>query len=112
MELRTFIKETLKDVMGGVSDAQAEIESGIIVPPTNSDNIKVIETGLTRNQIVSFEVAVNTSESEGLGAKINVVAAVFSAGVSGESSNTSGHTAKLSFKVPVQFSEGKETTNQ
>lgn len=32
MELRNFIKETLKDVIGGISDAQKEIENGEIVP--------------------------------------------------------------------------------
>ena len=35
MELRTFISETLKDIMGGVHDAQTEVEYGEIVPHTN-----------------------------------------------------------------------------
>ncbi|EGR3223596.1 hypothetical protein WOB98_22325 [Vibrio parahaemolyticus] len=90
MELRTFISETLKDIMGGVHDAQTEVEFGEIVPHTN-ENLPVIETGLTSFQSIDFEVSVN------------VVAAVINGNVKGNSSNSSGHSAVLNFKVPVKM---------
>ena len=40
MELRTFGKETLKDVLGGIHDAQAEIEYGEVVPQLNEEGWK------------------------------------------------------------------------
>ncbi len=35
MELRVFVKETLKDILGGIHDAQQEISEGQIVPVLN-----------------------------------------------------------------------------
>ncbi|MDU9406349.1 hypothetical protein RTH74_01950 [Pseudomonas sp. zfem001] len=103
MELRTFVKETLKDIIGGVQDAQREIESGKIVPVLNEETWNGLQTGLTSIQAVSFEVSVNAVEREGSEAKLNVVAAVIGGGVRGDSSTASEHTAKLSFKIPVQY---------
>ncbi len=40
MELRVFVKETLKDILGGVKDAQQEIKEGEIVPVLNEQAIK------------------------------------------------------------------------
>ncbi|MCB4749030.1 MAG: hypothetical protein LGB78_09860 [Sulfurovum sp.] len=103
MELRNFIKETLKDVLGGINDAQKEIEDGEIAPLLNEDSWRGLETGLTRYQAIDFEVSVNAVEKEGNEAKLNVVAAVIGGGISGESSNSAEHTAKLNFKIPVRF---------
>ncbi|EJG1583130.1 hypothetical protein CIF45_RS23100 [Vibrio parahaemolyticus] len=102
MELRTFISETLKDILGGVHDAQSEIEYGEIVPHTR-ENLSVIETGLTSFQSIDFEVSVNVVENAGSEAKLNVVAAVINGNVKGNSSNSSGHSAVLNFKVPVKM---------
>jgi len=103
MELRNFIKETLKDVLGGIHDAQQEIENGEIVPALNEDGWKGLETGLTSYQAIDFEVSVNAVEQEGSEAKLNVVAVVIGGGISGDSSSTAEHTAKLSFKIPIKL---------
>jgi len=103
MELRNFIKETLKDVLGGIHDAQQEIENGEIVPALNEDGWKGLEIGLTSYQAIDFEVSVNAVEQEGSEAKLNVVAAVIGGGISGDSSSTAEHTAKLSFKIPIKL---------
>ncbi|HCG8169888.1 hypothetical protein [Vibrio owensii] len=103
MELRTFVKETLKDVLGGIHDAQAEIEHGEVVPQLNEQGWKGLETGLTSFQAIDFEVSVNAVEKEGSEAKLSVVAAVVGGHVKGDSSNIAEHTAKLSFKVPIKL---------
>ncbi|CDU05657.1 conserved hypothetical protein [Vibrio coralliirubri] len=103
MELRTFVKETLKDVLGGIHDAQAEIEHGEVVPQLNEKGWQGLETGLTSFQAIDFEVSVNAVEKEGSEAKLSVVAAVVGGHVKGDSSNIAEHTAKLSFKVPVKL---------
>ncbi len=103
MKLRTFVKETLKDVLGGIHDAQTEIEHGEVVPLINETDWKGLETGLTSFQAIEFEVSVNAVEKEGSEAKLNVVAAVIGGHVKGDSSNVAEHTAKLSFKVPVKL---------
>ena len=103
MELRTFIKETLKDVLGGIHDAQEEIEHGEVVPRLNEEGWKGLETGLTSFQAIDFEVSVNAVEKEGSEAKLSVVAAVIGGHVKGDSSNVAEHTAKLSFKIPIKL---------
>ena len=103
MELRTFVKQTLKDVLGGIHDAQAEIEHGEVVPQLNEEGWKGLETGLTSFQAIDFEVSVNAVEKEGSEAKLSVVAAVIGGHVKGDSSNVAEHTAKLSFKVPIKL---------
>jgi hypothetical protein len=103
MELRVFVKETLKDIVGGIQDAQNELGSGIIIPSLKEDTWSGIQSGLTSYQTISFEVSVNAVEKEGSEAKLNVVAAVIGGGIKGDSSTVSEHTAKLSFKVPVRY---------
>lgn len=102
MELRTFIKEALVDIVGGVTDAQSEIERGQIVPPV-SGSFKSVETGISEIQSVEFEVAVTTESRKGSEAKLSVVAAVVGGGIKGQSDSGSEHVARLRFKVPVKL---------
>lgn len=41
MELKDFIKETLKDIITGIKEVQDEIEDGIIVPVENQTEKKL-----------------------------------------------------------------------
>lgn len=108
MELREFVKSSLRDIIGGVSDAQNEIEKGEIVPSLNESTFSTIESGVTSYQTIEFEVAVNTVEREGTEAKLNVVAAVIGGSVGGSSSNDLAHAAKLAFKVPIRFPRSEQ----
>jgi hypothetical protein len=103
MELRLFVKKTLKDILDGIHDAQHELEYGQIVPQLNEQGWKGLETGLTSYQAIDFEVAVNAVDQKGSEAKLNVVAAIIGGNVKGDSSSVAGHTAKLSFKIPVRL---------
>ena len=103
MELRNFISQTLKDIVGGIQDAQSEISDGEIVPKLNETNFSHLASGLTSYQTVDFELSVTTIEKEGSEAKLSVVAAVIGGHVKGDSSNSSDHVAKLAFKVPVKL---------
>ena len=111
MELKTFIKETLKDVLGGIYEAQQEITHGQVVPALNEEGWKGLETGLTSFQAIDFEVSINAVEQEGNEAKLNVVAAVIGGSVGGDSSSTAEHTAKLNFKIPVKLPRNDASSN-
>jgi hypothetical protein len=106
MELKNFIKETLKDIIGGIKEAQQEVDSGVIVPSINESNLSSVQSGFTSYQKIDFEVTVNAVEKEGSEAKLNVVAAVIGGHVKGDNSNTTGHVAKLSFSIPIKLSYG------
>lgn len=105
MELQDFVKESLKSIVNGVTEAQKELQNGKVAPPFPTQSLGWYESGLTNRQLVDFEVSVNAVEKEGSEARLNVVAAVIGGGVKGDSSSTASHTAKLQFKVPVQFPE-------
>jgi len=103
MELRDFISRTLQDVIGGVQDAQNVIKDGEIVPTLNEGHFDNLSSGLTSYQSVEFELSVTTVEKEGSEAKLSVMAAIAGGHVKGDSSNSSGHVAKLAFKVSIKL---------
>ena len=102
MELRDFIKEALKDILGGIECAQNEISSGEIIPNV-TDTFQAVDAGISNIQTIDFEVTVTTDEKKGSEAKLNVIAAVIGGSVSGNSSNSNAYAGKLSFKIPVNF---------
>ena len=102
MELRQFVSQALCDIVNGVRDAQKQTDSGTIVPSVAA-TFKSVETGISELTSIQFEVTVKTDERKGSEAKLSVVAAVVGGSVKGESGNSTGHAAKLTFRVPVKF---------
>jgi hypothetical protein len=102
MELRQFVSRALCDIVNGIKDAQEETGAGTIVPVVAS-SFKAVETGISELTAIEFEVTVRTDERAGNEAKLSVVAAFVGGSVKGESGNTTGHAAKLSFRVPVKL---------
>ncbi len=107
MELKSFIKEALKDIIGAVDEAQNEIENGEIVPSYHYQK-EALDFGIDGIQPIEFEVTVNANEKEGSSAKLSVVAAVIGGNIQGQSDASSGHAAKLKFKIPVRLPEHKK----
>ncbi|PSJ46995.1 hypothetical protein C7I36_03605 [Zobellella taiwanensis] len=105
MELKDFVKKSIKDIMDGVYEAQSEVNSGKVASRFPGGALGWYESGLSNRQLIDFEVSVNVVDKEGSEAKLNVVAAVVGGVVKGDSSSSSSHTAKLQFKVPVEFPE-------
>ena len=103
MELKDFVKESIKSIMSGVSEAQQEVASGKVASKFSTHSLGWYASGLSNRQPIDFEVSVNAIEKEGSEAKLNVVAAVVGGGIKGDSSSTSTHTATLRFSVPVEF---------
>jgi hypothetical protein len=102
MELRKFVSTALCDIVNGVKDAQEEVGPGVIVPPV-ADSFKAVEAGISDLTSIQFEVTVKSDERAGSEAKLSVVAAVIGGSVKGDSGTTSGHAAKLTFKVPIKL---------
>ena len=102
MELKTFIKEALKDIIEAVEEAQSEIKNGEIAPNVGS-SFKSVELGINDVQPVEFEVTVNAGEKEGSSAKLSVVAAIIGGNIQGQSNSSSGHAAKLKFNIRVRL---------
>lgn len=102
MDLRTFIKTALLDVVNGISDAQIATEEGTIVPEVSIAQ-SWVQMGITKIQVIDFEVLVRAEETKGSEAKIGVVAGVFGGGVKGQSSADNSHESKIKLRIPVQL---------
>ena len=103
MELRTFIKNTLIDIVGAIKDAQSEIQGNVIVPDGVSTNFKSIEHGVSHLQSIDFEIVVEVDESKGTEGKLGVVSSFVGAGIAGKSSADKRNSNILKFRIPIQF---------
>ena len=114
MDLQSFIKETLVQISNGVSDAQSALEdSGTVISPQVSPSFvsnghsKMLRTsGSTPAIVVSFDVALTTTEGTGTKGGIGVVAGIVSLGSTGQSSNEITSVSRVQFDVPVSLPDG------
>lgn len=100
MDLKQFVKETLTQIIQGVSEAQGEASlSGGRVNPSFSG------PGTDQHGcligFVEFDVAVSVSEGTGSKAGIGIFVGEVGLGAKGESTSASGSMSRIKFKVPV-----------
>ena len=109
MDLRTFVRECLEQIAGGVADAQrgdAVRSSGATVNPLpHHIGKKLVESGITGGdwfaQMVDFDVAVTAQEGAGSKATIGVVAGMFGAGTQGTLSQETTSVTRIRFGIPI-----------
>lgn len=85
MELKTFIKQSLTEIINGVDEASAEVNREICFVHTNSENVQ-------------FDIAVTIEDSKGKEGGIKV-ASLFTGGISSESKNST--ISRLSFQLYI-----------
>ena len=102
MELKEFIKETLKDILYAVKEAQTKIEIGQIIPYTE-DTYQSLAARISSYQIIDFEVNVVAEEKSGVESKISVVTGIIGGKAQGKIDSSSGNANKIKFSIPVQF---------
>lgn len=109
MDLKTFITETLGQIVNGVHDAQkavAGVPGAAINPELYSSGADLAKNGLMQSDgsvamLVQFDVAVAATEGTGTKAGIGVVAAVFSLGAQGQSNQENSASSRVKFCVPL-----------
>ena len=116
MDLRDFIKETLVQIAGGVSDAQSELsDTNAVVSPTispsyvsngRSQMLPTLSGEVNSATVVSFDVALTATEESGTKGGIGVVAGIVSLGSTGQSSNENTSVSRVKFDVPVTLPNG------
>jgi hypothetical protein len=113
MELRDFVKESLIQIVHGVSDAQlalAESKSNGAVSPEIRNNWGLMESKgvlLTQAgvpvQSVEFDVSVTASEGTGTKGSIGITVAILGLKSEGQSSQSNANTSRLKFSVPISL---------
>lgn len=108
MELKDFIKDTIRAIAEATTELQDELSpKGILLnPPTNGHDQAVFVEGDKRYhhrpvKDVEFDVALTVGKtgSGGAGAKVNI--AIFEANVGGEIAGSSQQVSRLKFSVPL-----------
>ncbi|MBI5353789.1 MAG: hypothetical protein HZB50_14190 [Chloroflexi bacterium] len=117
MELKSFVKETIVQIIEGVKEAQDHaLDFGAIVNPkgffTEHEIIKWLperleKGGWREGQVIDFDVSIAISETDeargGLG--IQVASTVIGLGVSGKSEEQNSTISRLKFSVPLFLPE-------
>lgn len=102
MELASFIKNSLLDIINAVKDAQAEAGGGVVAPGIKTSTATV-EHGTSNLQVVDFEVAVGFDESKGSEGKLGVVSSLVGVGIAGKSAAEKRHANVLKFRIPIRL---------
>jgi hypothetical protein len=100
MELREFISATLKDIVGGIRDAQRDLAESaaqaVVNPAWNS-----VQNLHQHVQVVEFDVAVTATDQKAQGAKGGIKVLSMELGANGEKSLTNSTVSRILFKVPI-----------
>jgi hypothetical protein len=103
MELRSFIKQALLDIVEGVKEAQGETESGTVVPGGFHKTIENVECGLSEVQAVDFTITVSIDETKGRKAKLGVFSGIVGGQLKSDVENANAQSTVLKFKIPIQL---------
>lgn len=108
MDLQEFVKQTLTQIIEGVTDAQKQVseKGGEINPHINTSHEQLGKQGFLFSsegpvQIVKFDVALTVGEGKGTKGGIGVFAGVVGLGSSGESSSENSSVSRVEFSVPL-----------
>ena len=110
MELKTFIAETLKQLVEGIEDAQKGVEGvGATINPqgTFQDGNRLYWTPGAHIdkavQIVDFDILVTETAGDEKGARIGVLFSSVGLGAQGKSESGSSATNRVKFSVPIML---------
>lgn len=116
MELKDFISETLRQILGGVRDAQdyATEQGGKVVPAKIAFRT---DQGLqmwdrhdgTPIQMVEFDVAVTTSEGAATRGGIGVLVGAIGIGSQEQSNSSNQYASRIRFSVPLGLPKQPES---
>jgi hypothetical protein len=108
MELKTFVAETLKQIVEGIVIAQQDVkEKGAKVNPgqirSDGSLIKISDGGPYNVQMVDFDVSLTESKGDEAKGGIGVFFGSVGLGAQGKYETGSSSMNKVKFSVPVMF---------
>jgi len=107
LELKTFISETLIQILEGVAESQSKSlqTGGRILPHVRTPREGANLYGHTNDKlpviIVDFDVSVFAQEGTGTKGGVGIVIGVLALGNKGESNQTQNSTNKIKFQKPI-----------
>ena len=109
MELKTFISNTLQQIVGGISDAQSSLKEdskGVINPRLRSGADAVRSAGFLPSDdgpatIIQFDIASTLSTGKETKGAVGVETVFVALRSQGKSSSENSSVNRVSFSVPV-----------
>jgi hypothetical protein len=106
MELKTFVSETLKQIVEGVKQAQEDVKNlGATVNPSNTANAEkqLYLTNTTRRtaQVIDFDISLTETEATQTGGSIGVFFGSVGLGAHGKAESGSNAMNRVKFSIPV-----------
>ena len=120
MDLKDFIKETVKAIVLATHELQEELKDAgsIINPPTIGSGNDTFEVSgpnhtLRRVQNIEFDLALNTSSSTSGGGKASMKIFVLEASVDASHARTNQEVSRVKFIIPLALpASDQEVTNR
>lgn len=108
IELKTFVEESLKQIIDGVRTAQVHaLEKGGLVNPIGvwqqvAGDWRLMEGEVDRfGQNVQFDVAITANEDSKASGGIGVFVGAFGVGSKGETGEAASSMSRIQFSVPL-----------
>jgi hypothetical protein len=114
VDLKTFVTETIAEIVEGVQEAQARVaDTGALVNPSLANEDGAAKAGLINAwgayaQMVKFDVALTATEGTGTKGGIGVVVGGITLGSSGQSKTESSAVSRVQFVVPITLPSPKK----
>ena len=97
MDLKTFVSESLKEIVEGVEEAQEKCHNAVVSPSWGSvPRDKTMRT-------IEFDIAVTVEKEKGTKGGLAVLGCVVNLGTQGQSSASDTVVSRIKFSVPVIF---------
>ena len=105
MDLKSFVRESLTQIVQGVAAAQKEAHKlGAVIDPPDGYN--------RRRESVEFDVAVTVTEGSGSAARIGVLAGIVGGKIEGSSQKQGSAAHHIKFAVSLFYPESPTDNGQ
>lgn len=98
MDLKTFVSESLKQIIDGVEEAQLQSKNSVINPAWRNEDGEGFHI-----RVVEFDVAVTLEKKSGSKGGIGVWAGAVGLGSQGQSKSSDVSVSRIKFSVQVVF---------
>lgn len=98
MELKTFVAETIKEIIDGIAEAQDQV-----INRYNYSERGYVEIGNNSQHSISFDISVTSSQSDDKEGKAGVFIKVVDFGAKSTSKSSDSATNRIHFNVPIVY---------
>ncbi|KAB4116157.1 hypothetical protein [Bacteroides uniformis] len=108
MELKSFIKSTITQIVESIEELNAELSSDTVI--VNPTDVKKADTPFINKNYkthsisnIDFDLTVSITDNAETGAKVGVMASVIGLGASSKEGTQNASISKIRFNIPVML---------